>query len=59
MFKKCPKCGSRNINTISENFLSKTRRLAWHVLFFITILFMRAPKKQLVCRECGFSWEAR
>lgn len=56
---KCPKCGSRNINTVSESFFAKTRRLLIYCLFFITMLFIKAPKPLYVCRDCGFSWEKR
>jgi len=53
---KCPKCGSRNTKTLKEGFFKQLRRFMIHIMFFITILFVKRPKKQYVCRDCGFTW---
>lgn len=56
---KCPKCGSRNINVVKESFAAKCRRFCLYLLFFVTLLFVRAPKPLYVCKDCGFDWEKR
>ncbi len=56
---KCPKCGGHDINTVTESFAARCKRLVIYVLFFITLLFVKAPKPLYVCRDCGFSWEKR
>lgn len=56
---KCPRCGSRNIGKVKESIFKKLARLPLYLLFFITILFVRGKKPLMVCRDCGFSWEAR
>jgi len=54
--RKCPKCGSVNINTIRESFSAQLARYTKYLLFFITILFVKAPPDQYVCKDCGFTW---
>jgi len=56
---KCPKCGSRNIGKVKEPWYKTVSRLALHVVFFITILFVKGSKPLMVCKDCGFSWEKR
>lgn len=56
---KCPKCGSRNVKKVTEPWYKTISRMALYIAFFITALFVRGKKPLLVCRDCGFSWEAR
>lgn len=53
--KQCPRCGSKNLNVVKPDLLSKSR-------FAGIAMFTGAgkePKNLNVCRDCGFSWEDR
>jgi hypothetical protein len=55
--ESCPKCDSKNIKTVKPNFLKKYWIEPSMNLF---TLGLRKPTRDLhVCRDCGFSWEAR
>lgn len=56
---KCPKCGSKNINTVKESSGNAFKRNFWTAMFLIRLLWVRKPANLHVCKDCGFSWEDR
>ena len=61
MFKKrkCPKCGSRNLNKVAVSSWKKAQKASMFLLFWPLALLMGRAKDLNVCRDCGFSWEDR
>lgn len=52
--KSCPKCDSKNIKTVkAKSWLTSALRGR-----YFQELFNRS-KDLYVCKDCGFSWEAR
>lgn len=51
---KCPKCGKKNINKVKAKswLTSALRGQYFHELF-------HRSRDLFVCKDCGFSWEAR
>lgn len=54
--RKCPKCDSTEIAVMKEGIVAKLWRYTLYIMLFITLLFIRAPKEQYVCRKCGTTW---
>ena len=54
--RKCPKCESTEITVMKEGTMAKLWRYTLYIMLFITLLFIRAPKEQYVCRKCGTTW---
>lgn len=55
--KKCPKCESTDLKTISEPLFTSVMRNLWNVIFPVRLLFSGnyKPKDKVVCRNCGYT----